>query len=276
MLQLTANQFNLVAHTLSFTIGGLGIATAFFFLQRGEVAARYRPVVTLLGLVTMVATYSYVRLFERWNQAFSVINGVVQNTGQAYDDTYRYADWLLTVPLLLVAFVLILDLPARQARTRCIVMGLLAADMIATGYPGQIATTVEARLFWWALSMLPFVVIIAQFYITLAPAIRRQPAHVRPLVVSARTLTVLVWCFYPIVYALPLFDIGGTNAFVAIQIGYAAADVAAKVGYGAVLYMVAVRKSQPAEQPLAQLPDEQLRPLRIRPELGEAAARQPI
>ena len=272
MNQLTVNQLNLVSNTFSFSIGALAVATAFFFLQRRDVAARYRHVVTILGLVTMVASYSYVRLLEKWNQAFSVVNGVVQSTGLAYDDSYRYADWLLTVPLLLVAFVLSLDLPTKQARWRSIIFALLAVDMIATGYPGQIATTVDARWFWWAVSMLPYTLIILQFYVGLAASIRRQPAQVRSLVVSARTLTVLVWCVYPVVYALPLLDIGGTNAFIGIQIGYAAADVTAKAIYGLVLYMVVLRKSQLLEESILPPSDTQLRPLRAKAGFGEVAA----
>lgn len=227
---------------------------------------------TLLGLVTMAATYSYVRLLDKWTQSFSVVNGIVQSTGLTYDDTYRYADWLLTVPLLLVAFVLSLDLPPKQARSRSIIFALLAVDMIATGYPGQIATTADARWFWWAVSMLPYTLIILQFYVGLAPAIRRQPAQARSLVISARSLTVLVWCFYPVVYALPLLEIGGTNAFIGIQIGYAAADIMAKAGYGVVLYMVVLRKSQLTEQSMLPPSDAQLRPLRGNAGFGEVAA----
>lgn len=247
-MQLTVAQFSLVVNAFSFTIGTLGIATAFFFLQRGEVAPRYRITVTILGLVTMIATYSYVRLLERWNNAFVVVNDVVQNTGQLYDDTYRYSDWLITVPLLLIAFVLILELPAKQAMVRSAVFSVLAIDMIATGYPGQMATTVEARWFWFAVSMVPYTLIIFQLYIGLAAYIRLQPANARGLVKFARTLTVLVWAFYPAVYVLPLLNVGGTEAFVATQIGYAFADIIAKAAYGVVLYMVAIRKSQAMEQ----------------------------
>lgn len=263
MLQLTVAQFNLVVNAFSFTIGTLGIATAFFFLQRSEVASRYRVTVTILGLVTMIATYSYVRLLERWNHAFIIVNDAVQNTGQLYDDTYRYADWLLTVPLLLVAFVLILELPAKQAIVRSAVFTVLAVDMIATGYPGQMATTAEARWFWFAVSMVPYTLIIFQLFVGLAAYIRQQPPGARTLVKVARTLTVLVWAFYPAVYVLPLLGIGGTEAFVATQIGYALADVSAKAAYGVVLYMVAVRKSQPAEQAKPML-EAQLDALRAR------------
>jgi bacteriorhodopsin len=268
MTQLTVYQFNLVVNAFSLAIGALGIATAFFFLQRTEVAPRYRAVVSILGLVTMVATYSYFRLLERWNLAFNVVNGAVQSTGLSYDDTYRYADWLLTVPLLLIVFVLILDLPAKQARVRCFVFAFLAVDMIATGYPGQTATTIDARWFWWAVSMVPYTLIIQQFYIGMAKSVNGQPDHARPLVSFACLLTVLVWCFYPIVYALPLLDIGGTNAFVATQIGYAAADVMAKAVYGVVIYMVAVRKSKPVEQFVTQEPDLLLRPMRAKASVG--------
>ncbi len=60
--------------------------------------------------------------------------------GGFYNDIVRYADWLLTVPLLVIALILVLDMPARQARLRCLVLGVQAAEMILLGYAGQIST----------------------------------------------------------------------------------------------------------------------------------------
>ena len=245
-MQLTLVQFNLVENVFSFTIGVFGVSTLFYFVQRSEVAPRYRLTLTLLALVSMVACYNYFRLFEGWNNAFSVINGTVQNTGHLYDDTFRYADWLLTVPLLLVSLVLSLDLPAQQARLRGLVLGSLAAEMIALGYPGQIATSFETRWLWWGVSMIPFALIVWQLLVSLSQAIASQPPHVRGLVSAARYVTLVLWCFYPAVYVLPMLGVTGTTAFVAAQVGYAVADLGAKACYGLLLYTVVSRKSMPA------------------------------
>jgi hypothetical protein len=60
------------------------------------------------GLVTMIALYHYVRIFNSWTESYefpAATDGVTKDptiTGQPFNDAYRYMDWLLTVPLLLI------------------------------------------------------------------------------------------------------------------------------------------------------------------------------
>jgi len=244
MEALSLTQFELVVNVFSFTIAAMGAATLFFFLQRAELLPRYRPVAVILGLVTMVATYNYFRLYDGWYMAFDVAHGIVRATGRPYNDTYRYADWLLTVPLLVIALVLVLDMPARQARLRCLVLGLQAAEMILLGYPGQISTVTSTRWLWWGAAMVPFLIIVQQLYIGLADAVEAQPKQARGLVVAARFMMVLTWCFYPAVYILPLVGVSGPISFIATQVGYAGADITAKAVYGLLIFMIATRKTE--------------------------------
>ncbi len=243
-MSISVLQYDLVVNVFSFTMSAMGAAAAFAMLQRQEVLPRYRVAVVLVALVPLVATYNYYRLFEAWQMAFSVSNGVVTSTGRAFNDTYRSADWLVTVPMLVVALVLVLDLPARQAKLRSLVLGIQAAEMILLGYPGQISTLASTRWLWWGAAMVPFAIIVQQLYGGLASAVAAQPAQVRGLVTLARFVTVLTWCFYPAVYVLPLIGVTGTTAFIATQLGYAGADLAAKVGYGLLIYAIAARKSE--------------------------------
>ena len=62
--------------------------------------------------------------------------------------------------LFLIALVLVLDPPLRQPRTRSTTLGLLAVEMVALGYPGQVATTMTTKLTWRIASMMPFVIAI--------------------------------------------------------------------------------------------------------------------
>jgi bacteriorhodopsin len=224
-------------------MAAMGAASCFFFLQRGELAPRYRSVAALAGIVTLVACYNYYRLFESWNGAFAESHGLVTATAHSFNESYRYADWLLTVPFLLVMLVLVIDLPRRQAQVRGFVLGLQAVEMILLGYPGQIATDPTTRWLWWGASMVPFGIIVYQLYVTLAEAVRLQPEGARHLVVTARFMTVLIWCVYPAIYILPMVGVTGTTSFIITQAGYAVADISAKAIYGVMIYMIAVRKS---------------------------------
>ena len=245
-VELSYTQYQAVINAFSLTIAATGSASIFFFLKRQEVLPRYRAAVTLLGLVSLSAAYHYLRLTLSWRDAYRVVNGGVVRTGIPYDDLYRYADWLLTVPLLLVALVLALDLPFRQARLRIALLGLLAVEMIVLGYIGHISVAVQDQWLWWYIGMVPFLIIVQQLYFGLSAAIRNEPADVRHLVTTVRLITVVTWSAYPILYLLPMFVPARSAAFVAAQVGYAAADIVAKAVYGLFICRVAQSKTDAA------------------------------
>ena len=253
MGELSINQYTIVADLFSLMIAAMGAASVFFFMQRSEVLQRFRMGITLLGLMSMVSSYSYYRLYVSWTDAYHAVNGVLRSSGTTFNEGYRFVDWLLTVPLLLVAFLSMMDLRSRQARLRSIVLAVLSAEMILLGYPGQLATTVEARALWWVVAMLPASIIVYQLFVGLTPAINAEPLAARKLFRAARLLTVSSWTIYPVIALLPILGVAGSTTFTAVQVGYAAADLLAKAAYGVVLFQAAVQKSEPVEElaPLA-------------------------
>ena len=71
-------------------------ATAFFFIERDRVKGKWKTSLTVAGLVTGVAFWHYLYMRDVW-----VATG-------ASPTVYRYIDWLITVPLQIVEFYLIL------------------------------------------------------------------------------------------------------------------------------------------------------------------------
>ena len=71
-------------------------ATVFFFAERDNVSSKWKTSLTVSGLVTGIAFWHYMYM-----------RGVWVDTGTS-PTVYRYIDWLLTVPLLIVEFYLIL------------------------------------------------------------------------------------------------------------------------------------------------------------------------
>jgi len=65
-------------------------ATAFFFLETQRVSAKWKTSLTVSGLVTLVAAVHYFYMRDVWIE-----------TGTT-PTVYRYIDWLITVPLLMV------------------------------------------------------------------------------------------------------------------------------------------------------------------------------
>jgi len=244
MDQISFGQYSLVYNSFSFVLAAMGAATVFLFLNRSQVASKYKPAITISGLVTMIALYHYYRIFNSWDAAYTVLNGVVTATGRPFNDAYRYVDWLLTVPLLVTELILVMRLPGNEGTKKAARLAFLAVAMVLLGYPGEISTVASTRWLWWCLSMIPFLIIQFELFVGLKASIAAQPANVRGLVSSARYITVVTWLFYPIVFTLPMLGLSGGSAIVGVQVGYSIADVLAKAAFGIFIYSIAVKKSE--------------------------------
>ena len=241
---ITAGQYELVYNAFSFTFAAMAGATIFFWFGRSQVGHAYKTAMTITGLVTAIAAYHYFRIFESWSEAYTVKDGVLIASGVAFNDAYRYVDWLLTVPLLLIELVLVMRLSRDETISKATRLGFAAALMVALGYPGEIANDNMTRAIWGTLSTIPFLYVVWELFKGLGNAIERQPESVRNLVKQARLLTFASWGFYPIVYMIPYTNLSGGAVETGIQVGYTIADLIAKVGVGILVYLIAVRKSE--------------------------------
>ena len=244
----TYGQWSLVYNALSFGIAGMGCATIFFWLQLPNVSKSYRTALTITGLVTAIATYHYVRIFNSWVDAFNVGNVAgddytVKLSGAPFNDAYRYVDWLLTVPLLLIELILVMKLPQAETVKLSWSLGVASAVMVALGYPGEIQDNLAVRWLWWAMAMIPFCYVVMTLVSGLNDATAKQPDSVKGLVVMARYLTVISWLTYPGVYIIKNMGLAGNIATTYEQVGYSIADVVAKAVFGVLIWAIAAGKS---------------------------------
>ena len=244
MENISIFQYSLIYNAFSFALASMAAATLFLWLGRSQVSSNYKTAVTISGLVCAIAAYHYFRISESWDAAYILKDGLVTATGVPFNDAYRYVDWLLTVPLLLIELVLVMRLSREETISKSVRLGSAAALMIVLGYPGEIAGDIPTRALWGTLSAIPFLYIVWQLFSGLGASIDRQPESVRGLIKSARLLTFASWGFYPIVYMAPYAKISGASAMTTIQIGYTVADLIAKAVVGILIYIIAVRKSE--------------------------------
>jgi bacteriorhodopsin len=243
MPTIDIGQYELVYNAFSFTFATMAAATLFLWFGRSQVGPAYKTALTISGLVTAIAAYHYLRIFQSWEAAYEVNNGVITATGYAFNEAYRYVDWLLTVPLLLIELILVMRLSQSETVSKSVKLGFAAALMIALGYPGEIADDNTTRAIWGTLSTIPFLYIVWELFKGLGASIERQPESVRKLIKTARLVTFASWGFYPMVYMIPYTNLGGGTATTFVEVGYTIADIIAKVGVGILIYMIAVRKS---------------------------------
>jgi len=243
-----------VYNALSFGIAGMGSATIFFWLQIYNVNKKYRTALTITGLVTAIATYHYFRIFNSWNDAFDVKfdakegDYAVSLTGAPFNDAYRYVDWILTVPLLLIELILVMGLSAEETVSKSWTLGVASAVMVALGYPGEIQDSASGRWMWWFFAMIPFLYVVAELAVGLSEASQKlattHGASVASLTGYARWLTVISWLTYPFVYIIKMLGISGVTATAGEQIGYSVADVVAKAVFGVLIWAIAAEKSK--------------------------------
>merc|ERR1739848_866097 len=124
-------------------------------------------------------------------------------TGVPFNDAYRYMDWLLTVPMLLIEIVFVMKLSDEETKKKATTLGVASGLMICIGYPGELVVegNLGVRWFFWAAALCP------------------------------------------VVYIFPMIGFGGSHAVVAIQVGYCISDIISKCGVGIVIYTVTAAKS---------------------------------
>lgn len=244
---LTQGQFTLVYNTMSLAIAALFGSFIFFIAARNLVGEKYRISLLVSAIVVAIAGYHYFRIIESWNAAFILQAGQYVASGQPFNDAYRYVDWMITVPLLMVELVTVLALTRDKSASLLTRLTIAAFLMIILGYPGEISGSTELfsdRGLWGTLSTIPFIYILYVLWVELGKAIENQSDRVKVLVRNIRLLTLATWGFYPIAFMAPFFGLSGAGAEVFLQVGYSTADILAKCGYGIMIYAIAKEKTR--------------------------------
>merc|ERR1711871_1219839 len=172
--------YSAVYNALSFVMASMGASTVYFFYHAHLCKPEYRTAICISALVTLIAFYHYFRIFDSWNAAYAFKPVTADSTdyfpvatGIPFNDAYRYMDWLLTVPLLLLELVLVMKLDADTTCTVGIRLGTAAALMILLGYPGELITEgpeLGTRWMYWAVAMCPFAYIVHTLLVGLKAA----------------------------------------------------------------------------------------------------------
>merc|ERR1719443_2641256 len=249
-------QYQAVYNVLSFSLASMMATTIYLWLRVFSVKAQYQSAVIISGLVTFIAAYHYMRIFNSWVDAYEYSTGTSADgamemkaptlTGVPFNDAYRYMDWLLTVPLLLIEILLVMKLSEEEYSSKAWTLGLGSALMIVSGYYGELVVTGDLTPRWmcWFLSMGFFLYIVYELLVGLSAATASEADPViAGKIRTAQVMTVISWCTYPIVYLFPMFGFSAAKAVVSIQVGYCISDIISKCGVGLVIYQISYAKS---------------------------------
>ena len=245
-MTLEAGQYSAIYNMLSLGIASMTFTSLFLWFARERVLPRYRTAIMVSATVTSIAAYHYFRMFDSFNAAYPV-GGDMDKGFAGYNVGYRYVDWFLTVPLLLVELVAVLGLARAVQSSLLKRLVPAAALMIILGFPGDTKMNVfyegDAGL-WGALSTIPFLYIMYVLFIEIGKSLSAQSAKVQGLLKGARLLLVATWGVYPITFILSMNTVIPTyDQVVTREIGYSIADILAKCVFGLIIFTVARIKS---------------------------------
>ena len=205
-------------------------ATVFFFIERDRVAGKWKTSLTVSGLVTLIAAVNYFYMRDVW-----------VSTGTSPTE-YRYIDWLLTVPLLMIEFYLVLSAVTKVPSgvfTRLLV-GSVA--MLVFGYIGE--TGMMGVTLAFVLAMLSWGVILWEIFKGEASQINAglSNANVQKAYKWMLICVSIGWSIYPIGYAIGYLGGGADPAL--LNIVYNLADFVNKIAFGVIIWSAAVADSE--------------------------------
>jgi bacteriorhodopsin len=159
---------------------------------------------------------------------------------------FRYVDWVLTVPLMCVEFYLILKV-AGAKKSLLNKMIVLSVIMLVTGYVGEAVYPGSAAL-WGFFSAVAYFAIVYEIWLGGAAKLAKEAGG--DVLAAHKILCwfVLVgWIIYPLGYLVGTADGQWYSSFANLGLDmdvlYNIADAINKIGFGLVIYSLAVKKT---------------------------------
>ncbi len=222
-------------------------ASVFFFFERGRVDGKWKTSLLVSGLITFIAAVHYYYMRDYY-----------LSTGEN-PTALRYIDWTLTVPLMCVEFYLLTVVAGAK---RSLMWKLIFASvwMLVFGYIGEAFNpeggSTSHSVTYGILSTLGYIYILyAAWFGEVAQLAKNSESEVVRKGVKTLAWFVLVgWAIYPIGYmCMPggwlntAFGWGSEN----VDLFYNIADAINKIGFGLVVYNIAITESAKVKAPAA-------------------------
>ena len=210
---------------------GMWASTIFFFYEGMRVSSKWRTSMVVAGLITFIAAVHYMYMRDFWVA-----------TGES-PTVYRYIDWILTVPLQMVEFFLILVAAGAAVSSGAfyrLLIGTLV--MIVGGYLGEAGHI--SVLLGFIIGMIGWAVIIWEIFRGEASQAATTKESVTSAFNAMRLIVLVGWAIYPLGYVFGLM-MGSVDADTLNWI-YNLADFINKILFGLIIWNAAAKDSATA------------------------------
>ena len=201
-------------------------ATIFFFYEGMRVSGKWRTSMVVAGLITFIAAVHYMYMREYW-----------VTFGES-PTVYRYIDWVLTVPLQMIEFFLILVAAGAAVSVNSfwrLLVGTLI--MVIGGYLGESGYLGATTGF--IIGMIGWAIIIYEIFGGEASKAAAGSDSVRSAFNAMRLIVLVGWAIYPLGYIfghmMSSVDPSTLNGI------YNLADFVNKILFGLIIWNAAVK-----------------------------------
>ena len=231
-------------------------ASVFFFFERSQVDGKWKTSLLVSGLITMIAAahYYYMRDYYLGAIASNLAGGFTAGMAGYINPSptqFRYIDWTLTVPLMCVEFFLLLRPYGAKQGLLWKMIGY-SLVMLVAGYIGEAFAPTAAdpgmhSIIWGVISTLGWAGIV---YEATAGSVAKMAAasgdsNLQNAIRLLRNFVLVGWAIYPIGYMMmPGNFLEGLSGSLNIDLIYNIGDAVNKIGFGLVVYQMAVTASK--------------------------------
>jgi len=210
-------------------------ATFFFWVERDRAVGKWKTSLTVAAMVTGIAAIHYFYMRDVW-----VTSLIATGTGDS-PTVFRYVDWLLTVPLQIVEFYLILAAIAVVAMSVFWRLLIASVVMLVAGYLGEVGTV--GLWSGFTVGMIAWLYIIYEVFAGEASKISasKGTAASKKAFNALRLIVTVGWSIYPIGYFL---GYTGSADAGTLNLVYNLADFVNKIAFGVVIWAAATSGSK--------------------------------
>jgi bacteriorhodopsin len=248
MNQISIEIFEIVSHVLTLGYAAMAAATFYFLLTIKDNAPRYRMSSVLSTVVMVSAVILLFMQQQSWVNSYGLNAGntayVLRAGGELFSNGYRYLNWLIDVPNLLIQILFVAGITGLMFRKYLVQFAASGMLMVVTGYigqyfePGRLTANVFQWLLWGVISTAFYVVVLVLITRVIQQGVKNMKGSKAVGIFAAiLPLFYISWTIYPVAYVIPLFieTLGWGTSIMVQQVLYTVADITSKIFYGVML-----------------------------------------
>ena len=248
MNQISIEIFEIVSHVLTLGYAAMAASLFYFLLTIKDNAPRYRMSSVLSTVVMVSAVILLFMQQQSWVNSYGLNAGntayVLRAGGELFSNGYRYLNWLIDVPNLLIQILFVAGITGLMFRKYLVQFAASGMLMIVTGYigqfyePGRLTENVFLWILWGVISTAFYVVVLVLITRVVQQGVKNMKGS-KAIGIFAAILPLfyISWTIYPVAYVIPLFidTLGWGTSIMVQQVLYTIADIVSKVFYGVML-----------------------------------------